>query len=76
MARNCAQHYGVFNDLYGRHAVFANVVDTRVEFVTAEKDEDGESLGRSQIGEDASSYFLHFAYYGTDGCTDIHTRGY
>jgi len=44
VARNCAQHYGVFNDLYGRHAVFANVVDTRVEFVTAEKDEDGESL--------------------------------
>jgi len=44
VARNCAKHFGVFNDLYGRHAVFSNVVETSVEFVSSEKDEDGESL--------------------------------
>ena len=44
VARNCASHYGVFNDLYGRYAIFTNVVETCVEFVTAEKDDEGESL--------------------------------
>lgn len=44
VARTCASHYGVFNDLFGRHAIFTNVVATSVEFPTSAKDEDGECL--------------------------------
>lgn len=35
VARSCAEHYGVFEDLFGGHAVFDNVVHLDVEFDVA-----------------------------------------
>jgi len=43
VAKNCALHYGVFRDLFGRHAVFNNVVNVDVSF-PASADADGEEI--------------------------------
>ena len=42
VAKNAARHYGVFRDLYGRHAVFSNVVHLDVSFATGVEDADGD----------------------------------
>ena len=42
VAKNAARHYGVFCDLYGRHAVFSNVVHLDVSFATGVEDADGD----------------------------------
>ena len=43
VAKHCGLHYGVFRDLYGRHAVFSNVVHLGVGF-PAGVDEEGDAV--------------------------------
>ena len=43
VAKNCALRYGVFRDLFGRHAVFNNVVNVDISF-PASVDADGEEI--------------------------------